>query len=388
MTKITASTLYHHTIPNTASFLLGDNAGALEQFTVPSAVTHTFVLGLGGADVIFGGSGVDLLDGGDGNDTLDGGTENDALAGGEGDDNDILYGDGGAGCVQISFVSESAGYQSTCGWYNTDTGEAHLLVANVDTTTNPGLEDFTASLYLTDEELDHLGFFLIPDGFRQNGDAGEPFSDGADPTALDLEVFQDGDVWRIRDTDSGYVFEGTGNPAYFTEAAKNEADLYPGGLDHIKEEGDLLTNGEIVYAWEDLPGLGDGDFGDAVFKLSLSASSVGPFTGTDFLIGGDGNDTLAGGRGADTFYFEGDTFGEDKIIDCALGTDEIVFDGVGSANNPNVLTYEVGDFDNDDEVDDIRITFDDLGASLADEQIDVLDVGSDIEALKADMMFV
>ena len=68
-----------------------------------------------------------------------------------------------------------------------------------------------------------------------------------------------------------------------------------------------------------------------------------------------------------------------------------MFEGVDGADDPDDLTYAVGDFGDgagDDATQDIRITFASLGDNLLDEQIDILDVGSDIEALKADMLFV
>ena len=52
------------------------------------------------------------------------------------------------------------------------------------------------------------------------------------------------------------------------------------------------------------------------------------------------------------------------------------------------LTFEVRDFDNDGTNDGIRIRFDGLGANLANEQIDVLGVGTDVDALKADILFI
>ncbi len=274
------------------------------------------------ADTLFGGAGDDTLDGdegadflgarrrwrrsgdeprgGDGNDTLAGGNGNDTVDGAGGDD--MLVGDGGVegeSCVHVHFVSEAATFRSTYGTYNTATGAARILVANVDTATNPELGDFAATLCLTLDEIEHLGFFLIPDGYGQNSDPGEPLADG-DPTALDLEVLRRADGWTIRDTDSGYVFEGTGYPAYFTETNKNP-DLY----NHVLANSDLLADGAVTHAWEDLPSLGDGDFNDVVFQVTLS----GDLPGDDLFIGGRGNDTLS---------YENDAAG--VAVDLAAGT--------------------------------------------------------------------
>ncbi len=277
--------------------------------------------------------------------------------------------------VEVSFAGEDAGYQSTYGWYHTGTGEAEILVANVDTATNPSLADFTATLSLTADEIEHLGFFLIPDGYNQNGDPGEPLADG-DGIDLDLGVFETNGVWQVRDTNSGYVFVGASAPAYFTEADKN-----PAGNDHVMEEGDLLVDGAVTHNWEDMPGLGDQDFNDAVFEVNLGCGTADPGTpGNDLLIGGAGDDTQTGGWGTDTFHFEGTDFGKDTITDFGLTDDTIMFAGVGDADDANDLTYAVCDFDADGAQDDIRITVAALGDDLLNEQIDVLEVGSDVEA--------
>ncbi len=239
--------------------------------------------GDGGANRLEGGAGADTLRGADGDDTLAGGDGEDQLDGGDGDDtliggggDDMLYGDSGPDCVRVRFISEDAGYQSTYGWYDTDTLEARILVANVDTATNPGLEGFVAGLPLTPVQSAHLGFFLIPNGYGWNSDPGEPFAAGTDPMALDLEVFGDGGAWKIREAGSGYVFEGAGAPAYFTEADKN-----PDGLDHAMEEGDLIADGAVTYSWEDLPNAGAGDFDDVVFQVDPARAVTVSFVGED-----------------------------------------------------------------------------------------------------------
>jgi hypothetical protein len=215
--------------------------------------------------------------------------------------------------LQVGFVSEDAGFRSTFGWYDSATGEAHILAANTDADTNPGIENFTADLWLTPEQLGHLGFFLIPNGYPLNGGPGEPLA-GGDPSALDLKIFDDGGVWTIRDEGSGHVFEGKGAAAYFTDPAMN-----PDGMDHVDEVGDLATTGAQELRWEDLPDLGDRSFDDAVFEIR-AVSTVQ--TGTP------GDDTLIGGGGSDRFVFLG-TIGADTIGDFEKGADTIELRGYG-----------------------------------------------------------
>ncbi len=155
--------------------------------------------------------------------------------------------------------------------------------------TNPALVYMVTALPLTADEFDNLGFFLIPNGYDLN--RGE--LDGGDPGDLNLQVVDDDGVWDIRDADNGYVFSGSRDETYFTDPALN-----PGGLDHTAITGGLTTGGQEFQAWEDLPNLGDRDFDDTIFYLTLSCGLGLP--GSDLLIGGAGDDTLFGNEERDT----------------------------------------------------------------------------------------
>ena len=315
------------------------------------------VMGGSGDDVLAGAGGDDLVTGDNGNDDLSGGSGMDSLAGGDGDDN-LLGGpgadtlDGGDGddeifgdeiapasgyAVTIAFKSESAAYQNTYGRYDTATGEAHILAANTDLATNPDIFRFETTLTLSPEEIDTLGFFLIPDGHTENAGPGGPLA-GGDPTALDLMVVDDGGVWRIMDTQSGAVLGGKGAAAYFTEAEKN-ADR----ADHVRADGDLWSDGAMTQAWEDLFDLGDRDFNDVVLQLNLPAG-VAP-AADDSLVGGDGDDRLFGNGGADTLDGgDGDDrlrggLGEDMLIG---GEGDDIFVLAAGEGLDTIVDFEMG----------------------------------------------
>ena len=297
------------------------------------------VLGENGNDDLSGGSGMDSLAGGDGDDNLLGGPGADTLDGGDGDDD--IYGDESAPAsgyaVTIAFKSESAAYQNTYGRYDTATGEARILAANTDLATNPDIFRFETTLTLSPEDIDTLGFFLIPDGHAENAGPGGPLA-GGDPTALDLMVVDDGGVWKIVDKDLGAVLGGKGAAAYFTEADKN-AD----GADHVKTDGDLWSDGAMTQAWEDLFDLGDRDFNDVVFQLNLPAG-VAP-AADDSLVGGDGDDRLFGNGGADTLD-GGD--GDDRLSggegnDMLIGGDGDDIFVLAAGEGPDIIVdFEVG----------------------------------------------
>lgn len=324
------------------------------------------IVGDSEGNVLCGNDGDDIIDGADGDDTLIGGGGGDTIDGGDG--NDLIYGDSAAGIgdvgLTIRFAGESAGFKNTYGVYNANTNEARLIVANVDVDTNPALAYFVTGLPLTADDFENLGFFLIPNGYDLN----RGILDGGDPGDLHLEVFDDDGVWKVRDADSGYVFSGAGNAAYFTEAPKNA-----GGLDHTSVTGGLATGGQELQAWEDLPNLGDRDFDDTIFHLTLSCGLGLPGndllmggagddtifgneeqdtllggTGNDLLDGNAGDDTLEGGAGSDTVH-GGD--GNDLILGSGSVEDDQYDGGLGN----DTITYE-------DETEDVLV---DLGAGMA-----------------------
>jgi Ca2+-binding RTX toxin-like protein len=198
----------------------GDQLFNIENLTGGSG--RDALVGNSSANVLNGGAGNDQLYGLDGDDTLIGGGGGDTIDGGAA--NDLIHGDSAAGIgdigLTIRFAGESADFKSTYGWYDGNTLQARVIVANADVESNPALAYFVTALPLTADEFDNLGFFLIPDGYALN----EPEFDGGDPGALNLEVFDDGGIWKIRDAEKGYVFSGAGNAAYFTEPSKNRHD--------------------------------------------------------------------------------------------------------------------------------------------------------------------
>ena len=177
-------------------------------------------------------------------------------------------------------------------------------------------------------------------------------------------------------------------------SGENGNDALDGGTgdDHLNggADADTLLGGngdDRIYGREDNDFLRGDDGNDTLSGASGNDTLEGG-DGDDSLLGWDGNDSLQGGAGADRFVFRATVFDQDIIGDFALGTDKIVFDSVGNANETDDLTFEVRDFDNDGTNDGIRIRFDGLGANLANEQIDVLGVGTDVDALKADILFI
>ncbi len=146
--------------------------------------------------------------------------------------------------IQISFVSEDAGYENSVGVYDRGTGNAEILLTNTNTQSNPDAADFVTVLDDGSYDFDTLGYFIIPNG---NG-----LNDWSDVDLDDLLVFETaGGAYGVKDAD-GTILSGTGADAFFSESAKN-----PDGFDHVKIQGTEI-------GFEDLVGGGDQDFNDVV----------------------------------------------------------------------------------------------------------------------------
>lgn len=112
-------------------------------------------------------------------------------------------------------------------------------------------------------------------------------------------------------------------------------------------------DGVLRIGFEDLPCLGDADYNDVVFDLSIeSRTTIIAQPGNDVLIGGAGDDVLYGGGGADMFVFTHLGDGVDRVMDFSLAEGDSLnitdiledFDALNSAVADFVrLTQQGGD---------------------------------------------
>ena len=267
--------------------------------------------------------------------------------------------------LSASFVSESASFHDTFGWYDTVTGRGGVLFSSIEAqgkypNVAPGTEH---SFAVATADLSHIQFFLVPDG----GDLA-PVSDEAPDAPVLVTRLADG-AWGVEllngdgSVKTGpdgkpVVLAGRGADALFTEVARNA-----GGVDYASSTvgavqsaatlaGDTLDGPTGTVAWEDLAARklangtytkpGDADYNDVVFSVSAAAGvtrngtaeadtlaggagddvlsgaggddALSGLAGKDRIEGGGGDDNLLGGAGADTFVFlQG--FGHDTIGD-------------------------------------------------------------------------
>lgn len=326
---------------------------------------NDFLYSDGGDDQLFGGAGSDKLIGGRGNDVLIGGGSNEGLIVTEKEfssDNvtfpkvmetvnivDLVPpGDTALGIVDgdlsvefqteatVTFVKTVAGFNNTLGFYNVDSDgfiqNAEIAFENVKKF-DRGDE---ATIDLPGAPDTDFGFFMIADGFDANNrfrnmdlDSGELqfFFDfgGANERAANINDNAADISLVFTDSSGQQVLDGA---IYHTTARDGSTNLNPDGEVHVVSG---LVEGEgtdtLRIGFEDLPSLGDADYNDLVFDITVKPQFSTPAgsidgndilkggSGDDLLIGGGGDDILEGGKGNDTFKFQSTEDGVDIIKD-------------------------------------------------------------------------
>jgi len=328
-----------------------------------------------GNDHLYAGFGNDELNGDDGDDQLYGGLGNDILRGGAG--NDILYGGAGnnsdyiiasqqqhvfnstvvfpdllekvdildlvpsgenalgvaagdlsvdfATTAQITFVRTEAGYKNSLGFYNVSLDGT---IQSVELAF-PNVKNFSAgdsaTINLPGAPDTDFGFFMIANGANKNnnfsnydlengefkfiyhhGLGDERLANIADNENDIKLIFYDGAVEK--------TVVGSNNHIYHTTTKGGGTNLNSDGEIHVVSGiMDGTDGGTLRIGFEDLPNLGDADYNDVVFDITVQTKTSYTLLaddadillggdGDDILHGGIGNDVLVGGAGMDTLY--------------------------------------------------------------------------------------
>lgn len=359
------------------------------------------LIGGAGDDYLWSSSGDDILDGGSGNDDLAGDIGNDTLYGGAGDDvliggpqsptgllveeeiphefsSDVIFpdlqetvsildlvppGDHALGIAAgdlsveyatqatVSFVRTEAGFDNSLGFYNINS-DGTIESVNL---AFPNVKDFdagdSATLDLPGAPDTDFGFFMISNGAKRNNDfskydlengefnfiydygkAGERLANiNDDAKDIDL-VYSDGTMEK--------VIVGSNNHIYHTTLRDGPTNLNPDNDVHVVSGIMDGTNGQTLrVGFEDLPNLGDADYNDVVFDITIQGQTeerllvedqdvlyggagddvIDGGLDNDILIGGEGADTLYGGHGADIFVFDTLDGSVDTVMDFEIG---------------------------------------------------------------------
>ncbi|MGR3436644.1 MAG: DUF4114 domain-containing protein, partial [Shimia sp.] len=352
-------------------------------------------------DAIQGGSGRDTVTAEGGDDHVRGGSGDDSVQGGAGDD--FVGGDGGQDTivgdtraeyvfdpeilsiaedynVKMTFLHEGAGYKNTVGVYRVDPNSGEITDVQI-AWQNASAQGSGGDLVQGQSQFaydvfagDHLGFFLIGDGFNQNDFSqmqngtfrfvnaqGDPaIVDGAPPTMQFVD-------------DQGNVTDLQGE-IYHSTSRNASPNLNTDGIDHAlgTASNDL---GTFRLGFEDTHGGGDLDFDDVLFEVEIGAVNGSALFsehldpnpgGDDRLEGRAGNDQIEG-NGGDDLVVGGGAGAEWQLVNGkwvyapdALPTQtdpDVVFDGsddvlVGAAgedvligNAGNDVMHGGGDYD-------------------------------------------
>lgn len=369
-----------------------------------------------GNDVVYGGVGHDTLSGWVGHDTLYGGDGNDILTGGPGVSvdtigsttidysfsSDVVFPDlvertdiydlapprdDALGIAtgdlsvdyqttaHITFQSTGAGYDNSLGFYSiAEDGtiqSVEMAFANV--------KDYAAgSAYdvnLPGTPDTDFGFFIVANGAKKNHDYSKmdldhgefrfvyDYGKGTEREANIADNENDVKLVFYGDNGSENVVVGSNNHIYHTTIRGGDTNLNGDDAVHVVSGlTDVNDTGTLRIGFEDLPNLGDADYNDVVFDLSVDGQQaetvliddndilyggvgddiIDGGVGDDFLIGGAGADSLHGGQGTDTFVFDTIDGYADTIDDFELGVDALNITDILSGYDE--LTSTISDF--------------------------------------------
>ena len=253
-----------------------------------------------GDDHIYGGAGSDTVDAGEGDDTIFGGIGDDLIEGGAGDD--IIFGDnnqgpvllengnydissGGGLSISVDSLISTAGYNNSFGHYFADSEgnpiSGIINFANVKETLGEGnISSITYSADDVPTGAVQVGFFIIPDGGRQNS-----ITDGDQVTFI---LNSDGEWTPVLNGEELHGAQGV--PAFFSDDNLNSDNL-----DHTVDSN--YSGMQQQLGFEDLVNGGDKDFDDIVMNVTVEGASSD--SSNDILSGGAGDDTIFGGSGDD-----------------------------------------------------------------------------------------
>lgn len=396
-----------------------------------------------GNDTLWSSVGNDTLDGGNGDDNLWGGVGNDLLIGGAG--NDILIGGPNAdsGAIEtilyehdfddtasfpegdfrghnkmppeenmgikegnlsvdfattatITFVSSETGFSNALGAYTiSEDGTIQDVGIAFDNTKTT--EAGTQYTFDVGGDAADFGFFVIANGYDTN----QFFKDGSLDGELSFIYDFGGDGERLaKITDGGddvtLVLDNGSElielkvHIYHSTTQNGDTSLNEDGETHVISGLVDDDSGTLRVGFEDLLNLGDSDYNDVVFDITVQSQEIETLmiedgdvllggagddvldggVGDDLLVGGEGADDLYGGQGSDVFLFESIADAGDTIHDFEMGVD-------GDALN---LTDVLEGFDPDlDDVNDFLALIDNGGDT--ELQVNVDGQGDDFETL-------
>lgn len=224
----------------------------------------------------------------------------------------------------VTFMGESAGYRNTFGMYKIDENgsiyDVEILFANASEVGKGGdLIAGEATVEIDAELGDHLGFFILSDGYGQNGD--KSVFDAEDYVMRDWGGGAGNIYWSTglrlfavdEDTGAETLVNARFNAATWHMHHDTAAgiDMNVDAFDHMR--GQLKYDGSVTVGFEDIMNGGDQDFNDVMFSINLGDSGAyfeddGIYDGTDQTENGWETDDGAAATAKITFQSETASF--------------------------------------------------------------------------------
>jgi Ca2+-binding RTX toxin-like protein len=294
-----------------------------DDFLTGTAAADT-ISGLAGNDTIIGDDGHDILNGDEGNDSVYGGRGNDTINGGDG--NDILYASL-TGSIEQGVNPATVEANNSGVFYNSDTGNFYQFVS---ASVTQGAASAAAAATTINGIAGHLATITSSAENTFIGNlTGTSFAwiDGTDSATEGTFVWTEG-------PDSGTQFwTDVGNYQNFYQSTPTTNS---GARDNVLFLGD--TYSDTWYAWESAYNTNyviEWEGGAITQETIIGYDSRNE---TNYLNGGDGDDTLHGSMGNDVLIGGN---GAD-VIEGGAGNDKLYASGFSDAEIQTILTANPG----------------------------------------------
>ncbi|MEQ1940710.1 calcium-binding protein, partial [Mesorhizobium sp. CN5-321] len=314
-----------------------------------------------GSDELYGGAGLDHLYGGSGDDTLTGGGGNDTIDGGD-DFDDVWYaGEGGGAGVTVDLAAGTA----------TDTyGDTDILI---------GIEGMAGTNHddvLRGDDGDNIIRSLRGNDTVDGRGGSDEIHYGGDHDVLYVEVdlvagtgiehYADGittdtltSIERIRGSHGNDTLYGDDNDNIIKGLAGDDAIDGRGGIDAVDYHNDANSGGTSGVTVNLATGTATDGFGDTDTLTNIEDVRGTRFddiitgdSGSNLLVGDDGNDTINGGGVASAEFSD--------FLDGGAGNDTLTIVGQGQAlggdGDDRIIGETSGDVDNIDYAEVLYVT--------------------------------
>ncbi len=290
------------------------------------------ITGTGLNDTLTGDGSANVLTGGRGNDMLEGLAGADRLWGEAGNDTLSYASSDAAVNVDLAAGTASGGHAAGDSWGGIENliSSAHadtLTGSAKDNVIEGGAGGDTLSGGFGADTLSYASSHRPVSVSFADNTAEEAHAEGDTISGFERFLGSDGGDWFEGDANDNVIYGSAGRDEYDGGAGNDTltyASFDTGAIVNVKDEGDIVSNIEIIYGTRYYDTL-NGDSVDNTISGGEGNDFIGGGAGDDNLNGGNGNDHITGGSGADT-------------IDGGSGGDMVYYRGSSAAVTVNLTT--------------------------------------------------